>query len=127
MREPRVLRLAHAARRFPQCPHARTVPRELLHERGRVGGEVAVRDLRELVGGGDGGWERLAREDGDPGDRGVGDGGADDFEAGYGGVQWIRWKMRYPVDNTPAPVAPVTINFIVEPLEGVKASFASLS
>lgn len=66
MREPRVLRLAHAARRLPQRPHTRAVPRELLHERGRVRGEVAVRDVRDLVGGGDGCGERLAREDGDP-------------------------------------------------------------
>lgn len=43
-----------------------------------------MRDLRDLVGGWDGCWEGLAREDGDPRDGGVCDGSSDDFEASYG-------------------------------------------
>lgn len=42
MRERRVLRLTHADRRFALCPHARTMPLELLHEVGWVRQEVTV-------------------------------------------------------------------------------------
>jgi len=106
------------------------VPLELLHELRGVREEVAVRDLCDLFGGGDRWREGLAGEDGDPRDSGICDSSTDDFKAGYG--EWLladlpAVKDTVTIENIPAPVAPVTINFIIEWLEGVKANFASSS
>lgn len=82
MRELRVVRLAHADGRLALRPHAL----------GRVREEVAMRDLRDLVGGGDRWWEGLPGEDSDSGDGGV---GADDVKAGYGRMVTSKFQHEY--------------------------------
>lgn len=68
MCEPRVVRLTHADCRLALRPHARAVPFQLPYEVGWVREEVAVQDLRDLVGGGDRWWKGFPGKDSDPRD-----------------------------------------------------------